>query len=303
VISLRRLSVGAGYKYLIHSIAAGDGPLNHDVTSLENYYLASGTPHGRFLGRGLAGLDNGMGVAEGTTVEDEHLRRMLHECADPITGEQLATKKVRANGVGSFDLTFSPSKSISVAWALGDRETRDLIYRCHQEAIAYVLDYAEREVFRVRAGANGIIVDETNGVVAAAFTHFDSRAGDPQLHDHVVVMNRAQSARDGVWRTLDSRSIFASTVELSELHQGVLADLLCRELGWDFDARTRRHSSAPKWEVTGVSDTLMAEFSRRSEGIELEKIRLITQFEDDHGRLPTDVEVLRLRQTATLAKS
>jgi conjugative relaxase-like TrwC/TraI family protein len=301
VISLRRLSVGAGYKYLMHSIAAGDGPLNHDVTSLANYYSASGTPAGRFLGRGLAKLDGGNGVAEGTVVEDEHLRRMLHECADPITGRQLATKRVRANGVGSFDLTFSPSKSVSVAWALGDRETRDVIYRCHQAAIAYVLDYAEREVFRVRAGTNGVVVDETNGVIAAAFTHFDSRAGDPQLHDHVVVMNRAQSARDGVWRTLDSRTIFASTVELSELHQGVLADLLCRELGWDFDARARRHSIAPKWEVTGVADGLMAEFSRRSVGIELEKIRLITQFEDDHGRLPNDVEVLRLRQTATLA--
>jgi conjugative relaxase-like TrwC/TraI family protein len=301
MISLRRLSVGAGYKYLMRSIAAGDGPLNHDVTSLANYYTASGTPAGRFLGRGLASLDGGNGVAQGAIVEDEHLRRMLHECADPITGQQLATKRVRANGVGSFDLTFSPSKSVSVAWALGDRETRDVIYRCHQEAIAYVLDYAEREVFRVRAGTNGVVVDETNGVIAAAFTHFDSRAGDPQLHDHVVVMNRAQSARDGVWRTLDSRSIFASTVELSELHQGVLADLLCQELGWDFDARSRRHSSAPKWEVTGVADCLMAEFSRRSEGIELEKIRLITQFEEDHGRLPTDVEVLRLRQTATLA--
>jgi conjugative relaxase-like TrwC/TraI family protein len=301
VISLRRLSVGAGYKYLMRSIAAGDGPLNHDVTSLANYYSASGTPAGRFLGRGLASLDGGNGVAEGTIVEDEHLRRMLHECADPITGEQLATKRVRANGVGSFDLTFSPSKSISVAWALADRATRDVIYRCHQAAIAYVLDYAEREVFRVRAGTNGVVVDETNGVIAAAFTHFDSRAGDPQLHDHVVVLNRAQSARDGVWRALDSRSIFASTVELSELHQGVLADLLCRELGWEFDARSRRHSRAPKWEVTGVADGLMAEFSRRSEGIELEKIRLITQFQEDHGRLPTDVEVLRLRQTATLA--
>jgi conjugative relaxase-like TrwC/TraI family protein len=301
MISIRRLSVGAGYKYLMHSIAAGDGPLNHDVTSLANYYSASGTPAGRFLGRGLASLDGGNGVAEGTVVEDEHLRRMLHECADPITGRQLAAAKVRANGVGSFDLTFSPSKSVSVAWALGDRATRDVIYRCHQEAIRYVLDYAEREVFRVRAGAQGVVVDETNGIVAAAFTHFDSRAGDPQLHDHVVVMNRAQSARDGVWRTLDSRSIFSSTVELSELHQGVLSDLLAQELGWDFDARTRRHSSAPKWEVAGVADDLISLFSQRSEGIEIEKIRLIEQFEADHGRLPTDVEVLRLRQTATLA--
>jgi len=301
MISLRRLSVGAGYKYLMHSIAAGDGPEAVDVSSLAHYYLASGTPPGRFLGRGLAGLDNGHGILEGTVVEDEHLRRMLHECADPITGKQLATKRLRANGVGSFDLTFSPSKSISVAWALADPATRDVIYRCHQEAISYVLHYAEREVFRVRAGTNGIVVDETNGVIAAAFTHFDSRSGDPQLHDHVVVMNRAQSTRDGIWRTLDSRALFGSTVELSELHQGVLADLLCQNLGWDFDARVRRHSSAPKWEVRGVGDHLITEFSRRSEGIELEKIRLVSQFEADHGRLPTDVEVLRLRQTATLA--
>jgi hypothetical protein len=63
MISIRRLSVGAGYKYLMHSIAAGDGPLNHDVTSLANYYSASGTPAGRFLGRGLASLDGGNGVA------------------------------------------------------------------------------------------------------------------------------------------------------------------------------------------------------------------------------------------------
>jgi conjugative relaxase-like TrwC/TraI family protein len=285
----------------MRSIAVGDGPLNHDTASLARYYTATGTPAGRFLGRGLAGLNDGEGVVEGTTVEDEHLRRMLHECADPITGKQLAAMKVRANGVGSFDLTFSPSKSVSVAWALGDPETRDIIYRCHQEAIKYVLDYAEREVFRVRAGANGVVVDETNGVVAAAFTHFDSRAGDPQLHDHVVILNRAQSARDGVWRTLDSRSIFSSTVELSELHQGVLSDLLTRELGWDFDARTRRHSDAPKWEVAGVSDKLIARFSQRSTGIENESNRLIEQFEVDHGRLPTDVEILRLRQTATLA--
>ncbi len=38
------------------------------------------------------------------------------------------------------------------------------------------------------------------------FTHWDSRSGDPQLHDHVVVLNRAKSVSDGKWRTLDSRT-------------------------------------------------------------------------------------------------
>ena len=138
-------------------------------------------------------------------------------------------------------------------------------------------------------------------MVAASFTHFDSRDGDPQLHDHVVVLNRVQAKDDGAWRTLDSRGLFASTVMLSEMHQGVLSDLLTAELGWDWDAHNRRSSPAPKWEVADVSQRLMEEFSTRTTAILVAKDRLVTQFEDDHHRAPTDVEVLKLRQTATLA--
>jgi hypothetical protein len=88
---------------------------------------------------------------------------------------------------------------------------------------------------------------------------------------------------------------------LSEMHQGVLSDLLTAELGWDWTAHTRRSSTAPKWEVAGVSKRLMDEFSQRTIAIVTAKDRLIAQFEDDHGRAPTDVEVIKLRQTATLA--
>jgi hypothetical protein len=88
---------------------------------------------------------------------------------------------------------------------------------------------------------------------------------------------------------------------LSEMHQGVLSDLLTAELGWDWTAYTRRSSTAPKWEVAGVSKRLMEEFSQRTTAIVSAKDRLIAQFEDDHHRAPTDVEVLKLRQTATLS--
>jgi conjugative relaxase-like TrwC/TraI family protein len=285
----------------MQSIASGDGPVDVDRTSLERYYAATGTPPGRFLGRGLALLDEGRGVVAGSVVEDEHLRRMLKELADPITGKALSTRGLRSNAVGSFDLTFSPTKSISVAWALADAETRQRIYECQQAAVAEVLAYAEEHVFRVRAGKDGIVSDHTNGVIAAAFTHFDSRAGDPQLHDHVVVMNRAQSARDGQWRSLDSRAIFSSAVELSELHNGLLADKLTAQLGFGWDRQTRLHSDVPKWEIAGVPVDLAAAFSQRTDRIAAETTRLITQFEADHGRTPTQVEIIRLRQTATLS--
>jgi conjugative relaxase-like TrwC/TraI family protein len=300
MMTIRRLSIGAGYKYLLKSIAAGDGPEGTDRSDLVRYYSETGTPPGVFLGAGLSGLDNGSGVAVGQSVSAENLQRMLQDCADPITGEVLG-RVPSAKAVGGFDLTFSPSKSVSVAWALADKETREVIYRCHQKAIAEVVSYAEREVFHTRSGQQGCVEEGIVGVVAASFTHFDSRDGDPQLHDHVVVLNRAQATSDGVWRTLDSRQLFASTVMLSEMHQGVLSDLLTGELGWDWEAHARRSSAAPKWEVAGVSKRLMDEFSQRTTAIVDAKNRLITQFEDDHGRAPTDVEVIKLRQTATLS--
>jgi conjugative relaxase-like TrwC/TraI family protein len=300
MMTIRRLSIGAGYKYLLKSIAVGDGPKGTDKSDLVCYYSETGTPPGVFLGAGLVGLNNGRGVAVGQSVTAENLQRMLQDCADPITGEVLG-RAPNAKAVGGFDLTFSPSKSVSVAWALADKDTREVIYRCHQEAIAEVLAYAEREVFRTRSGKQGCVEEDIVGVVAASFTHFDSRDGDPQLHDHVVVLNRVQATSDGVWRTLDSRGLFASTVMLSEMHQGVLSDLLTAELGWDWEAHTRRSSTAPKWEVAGVAKRLMDEFSQRTAAIVGAKDRLIAQFEDDHHRAPTDVEVLKLRQTATLS--
>jgi conjugative relaxase-like TrwC/TraI family protein len=94
---------------------------------------------------------------------------------------------------------------VSVAWALADAETKAVIYYCHLEAINYVLTYAEHEVFHSRSGKNGIVEEDVTGVVAADFTHWASRAVDPQLNDHVVVWNRAMSITDGKWRTLDRR--------------------------------------------------------------------------------------------------
>jgi hypothetical protein len=130
-------------------------------------------------------------------------------------------------------------------------------------------------VFHSRSGTNGVVQEDIEGVVATAFTHFDSRAGDPQLHDHVVVANRARSVSDGTWRTLDSRGLFKNLVALSELHQGVLSDLLTAELGWGWDGRSRRHSDQLRFEVTGVSEALMAEFSQRSAAIEERKTILV----------------------------
>lgn len=312
-MSIRRLSLGAGYRYLMDSIAAGDGRPEQS-SSLTRYYTESGTPPGVFMGAGLAGLGGGVGVEAGSEVSEEHLYRMLGECADPLSGapvgrrpnspgraavargEQRATRPP----VAGFDLTFSPSKSVSTLWALADRGTQAVIYDCHRRAVAYVLAYAETRVLHSRSGTNGVVQEDIEGAVAAAFTHYDSRAGDPQLHDHVVAWNRARSRSDGQWRTLDSRGLFKHAVALSELHQGVLSDLLTEALGVGWDGRARRHSERPRWEISGVPEALLTEFSTRAGQIDLRREELLAEFHAAHGRAPSQTEVLRLRQRATI---
>ncbi len=337
-MTIRRISLGAGYRYLMESVAVGDGAKGQP-SDLVAYYAASGTPPGAFMGAGLAAV----GLEAGGTVSEEHLFRMLGMLADPVTGQPLGrtlpktaatlaqrvaarvaaiaddvssverdelivaieveekTRSPRTGGtVAGFDLTFSPAKGVSVAWALADPETKQVIFDCHREAIEIVLAFAESEVFHSRSGAGGIVEEDIEGIIATAFTHFDSRDGDPQLHDHVVVWNRARSVSDGKWRTLDSRQLFKATVMLSELHQGVLADLLTARLGWGWDEHPGRRTERSRLEPTGISRTLLAEFSRRSTAIDQRTSTLIERFVATRGRRPTITEVIRLRQQATL---
>jgi conjugative relaxase-like TrwC/TraI family protein len=303
VISIRRISLGGGYRYLMESVAAGDGALERS-SPLSRYYASSGTPPGVFVGAGLADLDGGRGVAAGSLVSEAHLEAMLAGCADPISGVAVGSTPRAPRGgvpVAGFDLTFSPPKSVSAAWALADEGTKAVIYECHRRAVDYVIGWAEGHVFRSRSGTNGIVEEDISGVIGAAFTHWTSRADDPQLHDHVVVWNRARSVSDGRWRTLDSRGVFKATTTLSELHQGVLSDLLTDALGVGWEARSRRHSTRSRYEITGVPETLMAEFSQRAEQIAAYGSDLNLAFVAAHGRQPSPVEEFRLRQTATLA--
>ncbi|NNN22443.1 MAG: relaxase domain-containing protein [Acidimicrobiales bacterium] len=303
MISIRRVSLGGGYRYLMDSVAVGDGAPER-TNNLARYYTESGTPPGIFLGGGLADIDGGKGVEIGSQVSEEHLKRMLADCTDPISGSPIGSiPRAPAGGVpvAGFDLTFSPSKSVSVAWALADEGTKALIYECHRRAIDFVLAYGEKHVFHSRSGSNGIIEEDVTGVIAASFTHFTSRSDDPQLHDHVVIWNRARSKSDGNWRTLDSRAIFRATTTLSELHQGVLSDYLTEALGVGWESRKRRHSPRPRYEILGVSEALMDEFSNRAAQISAHKNELIDQFVRAHGRQPTVVEEIHLRQVSTLA--
>ena len=59
--SMRKMSAGKGYEYLLRSVVAGDG--NRALTTpLTGYYAEAGTPPGRWIGTGLAEFGGGQVV-------------------------------------------------------------------------------------------------------------------------------------------------------------------------------------------------------------------------------------------------
>jgi conjugative relaxase-like TrwC/TraI family protein len=111
------------------------------------------------------------------------------------------TERGMRRAVAGFDFTFSVPKSACVLWAVADAGTQALIGEAHHAAVAEVVAFMERGVAATRSGAtagDGAVAQvDVTGLVATAFDHFDSRAGDPHLHTHVVISNKVQTAFDG----------------------------------------------------------------------------------------------------------
>lgn len=141
---------------------------------------------------------------------------------------------------------------------------------------------------------------DVRGLIATAFDHYDSRAGDPHLHTHVVISNKVQTVLDGKWRSLDGRPMHAATVALSELREARFADHLTRAFGVEWEARDMGRDRNPAWAVTAVPEELVVEFSSRSRHIDVEKNCLIAEYVEKYGRQPSTATIIKLRAQATL---
>lgn len=193
-------------------------------------------------------------------------------------------------------------KSVSVLWAVADANVQEVLVAAHHAAMAEVLDFLEREVAATRTGVanrGGAVAQvEVAGVVAAAFDHWDSRAGDPQLHTHLVISNKVKTLLDDCWRSLDGRPIHHAVTALSAYYNSILADRLTGTLGLAWERGPDRN---PQWEIAGVPDALINEFSARTRAVEDEKERLIEGYFAAHGRRPRNARIVELRAQTTLA--
>ncbi len=177
--------------YHEHTVAGrGDDP----VTAALDYYASRGeTPMvWGGSGRHALGLDGEVDMADWWAVFGAGGAR------DPLTGERLAG--CRRPGM---ELVVSPHKSIAELGVIGRAEDMHAIADAERDATLGCLDrlVGESGGRRGRAGVR----TPTGGLVWAVSRHATTRAGDPQVHDHVLVAN-VVSMRDarGGWKALDT---------------------------------------------------------------------------------------------------
>jgi conjugative relaxase-like TrwC/TraI family protein len=200
-VSMRVMSAGRGYDYLLKSVVRGDRDMG-GTTALTSYYTEEGTPPGRWLGSGLHALGNGE-IKRGDEVTPQQLALLLGSGRDPVTGEPLGRAFPEYDGVkariaarvsqlpddlsdeqrreatatiaheelaigtrravAGYDFTFSVPKSVSALWGVADEGTQALILEAHHQALYEVVVFLEREVATTRRG-----VDAGDGAVAQA---------------------------------------------------------------------------------------------------------------------------------------
>ena len=206
----------------------------------------------------------------------------------------------RTTAVAGYDLTFSPVKSISTLWAVAPVEVAAQIELAHHDAVNDALAFIEKHALYTREGARGVRQVDVTGLVATAFTHRDSRAGDPDLHTHVAVANKVQT-RSGKWLAIDGRVLFKATVTASETYNTAIEKHLKSRLGLVFAERPGNdRGKRPIREVVGVDPRLNQLWSTRRVSIEARRSELASAFQADHGRPPTVIESIHLAQQATL---
>ena len=210
--------------------------------------------------------------------------------------------------VAGYDLTFTPVKSVSALWALATPEVAQVIEAAHTAAYTDVLSWLEDAAVCTRVGPGGIRQLPVTGLLAAAFTHRDSRTGDPNLHTHVAISNKVQVAdvpqagsHAGRWLALDGRPLHQLTVAASERYNTRLEALLRDQLGLRFADRPGPAGKRPVREITGLDPRLLTRWSSRRADIVTAQEQLARRFLVEHGRPPTPVEALRLGKQATLA--
>jgi conjugative relaxase-like TrwC/TraI family protein len=217
----------------------------------DDYYAEGGLAPSEWAGAGADDLDLSGEV-------DRNAFRALLD--GQVEGRQLGTPRDgKIDHRPGWDVTLSAPKSVSVmAQVAGDRR----LIGAHGKAVKVALTHIESQMAATRVREDGGVSRvTTDKLVIASFQHGTSRAQDPQLHTHNVILNMTKGA-DGVWRSLEPRAMFQLQKQIGAIYRQELAREV-RVLGYDIAV-----AKDSMFEIAGVPALTLDAFSSRSADIE-----------------------------------
>ncbi len=188
-----------------------------------------------------------------------------------------------------YDLTLTTEKSLGVLALLGDDRTRAAVLDSIEAGNDRGLAYLEHHAASARRKGEPVGV---RGWTVASFRHLTSRAMDPFPHHHNVIANTVVD-EFGTRRALDARGLYRHAQEASALATAEMRFQLSHRLGVRW-----RPSRSGGWEIVGIADELVREFSRRRNEIE----DAIAELEEAIGRRTSLDEVQSIVTSTRPAK-
>nr|WP_244883682.1 MobF family relaxase [Streptomyces zhihengii] len=222
----------------------------------------------------------------------------------PADGAELGRYLAARSGpqrraVTGYDLTFS-SEELSLLFALGGPEVRRIVLEVLAQARTETLAWIEHNALAVRTGPGGVAQQQAEpGLLATVYLHYESRAGDPMLHEHAVISPRVKGP-DGRWRNLDSRLLLRDVVVASELFNQRALELACARLGLATEEVEVTPGQRPVMQVIGIDARLRAAFAQRSTAVRNMAESLFDDYRRRHGRQPARSARTRLQWQATV---
>src|SRR5580692_4773559 len=256
--------------------------------SAGEYYAEGQQVRGQWYGKGAAEL----GLTGVTNVEQfERLCDNLH----PQTGLRLTLRQKttrtesdvdgaeheHANRRVFYDFTISPPKSVSIAALVGNDKR---IIEAHDEAVQVAMrqlqTYAATRVRTQGQYAQRI----TGNTVGAVFRHDTSRALDPHLHSHCILINATHDAVEGRWKALEACEMVTAQKFVRNVYYHELVRSL-QKFGYGVENNPRGD-----FEIAGVSKELIDRFSKRHREID-EKTKEFLEREPDKAN--QNIKVIR----------
>ena len=220
----------------------------------ESYYNQDSKTVGTWHGKGLKGLN----IKDGDIVNTAELDNVLD--GKTANGKEKLTYNAgdekRRKG---YDVTFTPDKSVSIAYALSkennDIEKANLIKNIHMEAVkATMLEIEKKANFRETKNHKTALKNGGN-LIFASYVHEVNRELEPNLHSHCVISNLVLTPNG--YKALDNAEILEYQKTFQRIYTNKLAKLSV-ENGISIE------STKNGFRYSGISQELCDKYSKRS---------------------------------------